>query len=87
MFFVVGFVFLFATMIAKIISLRSVITMGKIIGVVGITTMILFLVFFILVIVSAFTLNPGVGIAGDTFCLIIMLCMTIVSFLYLVIDI
>lgn len=87
MFFVVAFAFLMATLIAKIISFRSVITMGKIIGIVGFTMLIMFLIFFVLMLISLFTWNPNVGAVGDSFCLIIMTCMTVVSFLYLVIDI
>lgn len=87
LFFVVAFAFLMSTLIAKVISFRSIITMGKIMGIVGITMLVSFLMFFILMLVNIFVWNPGVGMAQDTFCLVIMLGMTVVSFLYLIIDI
>lgn len=86
-FVIVGAGFLLATMIAKISSANSIMTMAKVIGIVGFVMSILFIVFLVLLMVSIFVWNPNVGVIGDTLCSIVMLSMTVVSFLYIVIDI
>lgn len=85
-FAVVGAIFLIATMIAKVISINGIITMGKIIFAVGIVMALFFLMFFIILLVMIFSPTAGI-ISGDILCTGIMMGMSIVSFLYIVIDI
>lgn len=86
-FAITGGVFIIALMIAKLISINSVMTMGKIIGATAIAMSIILIVFLVLMIVFMTTLNEGVGLTMDALTSIIMMAMAVVSFLYVIIDI
>lgn len=87
MFAITGAIFMMALLISKVMSLKSTLTMGKIIGATAISMLIFLLVFMILAIVFAVTRSTGVGLAIDTIGSLIMMGMAIVSFLYVIIDI
>lgn len=87
MFVITGGVFLIALLISKILSINSVLTMGKMIGATAIAMMVFLIVFLVLAIVTATTHNTGVGLAADTICSLIMMGMAVISFLYVIIDI
>ncbi|XQP55516.1 MAG: hypothetical protein ACOQNY_01770 [Mycoplasmoidaceae bacterium] len=84
MFLVVGGIFLLATLIAKTASIKSIMTMGKIIGIVGVTMFVFFFAFLIMMIISLAMHNMG---AMDWVCSLIMMGMAVITFLYIVIDI
>lgn len=86
-FAVAGGVFLITFAIAKLMSLRGVVTMGKIIGATAIAMSILMIVFLVIMIVALATQNGGVVLAGDALCSLIMAGMALISFLYIIIDI
>lgn len=87
MFAITGGVFLVALLISKILSINSVLTMGKIIGATAIAMMVFLIVFLVLAIVTATTRSEGVAIATDTICSLIMMGMAVISFFYVIIDI
>lgn len=87
MFLVVGGVFALCALISYVVSLRTIITFGKIIAITSIVMSIFMIVFLILMIVGLATQSGGVILAGDAFCDMIMVIMSIVSFLYVIIDI
>lgn len=87
LFAIVGAIFLLTAGIAKIVSLRGIITMGAIIVITGIVMGLFFITFFIVMMVSLF-INPTVTVlASDALCSLIMAAMSLVSFIYIIIDI
>lgn len=86
LFAIVGGIFLLSLLISKAMTINSVLSMGKIIASCAIVMSVLFLVFLILMIVSACVWNAGVWMATDAFCSMIMMIMTVISFLYIIID-
>lgn len=87
MFAIVGGIFLLTAGIAKIISLRGIITMGAIVLIVGIIMGVCFIAFFIVMLVTLF-INPMVVVlASDALCSLVMAAIALVSFVYIIVDI
>lgn len=86
-FAIVGGVFLISALMSKLMGLRSALTMGKMIAGISIAMSIFFLAFFIAWIVFMCVPTAGSAVATDAFMWLIMAGMSIVSFLYMIIDI
>ncbi len=88
-FAVTGLIFLLIALIAKVISLKGIITYAKIVGVASVIMMALFFAFLITMLVFAFTANPGKGfdLTADAITWMALAFMTLVTFFYIILDI
>ncbi len=88
-FAITGIIFLLVALVAKIMSLRGVITYGKIVGICSIVMMVLFFSFMIAVLVVGLTGSGGQGfvITADVITWIVLIFMAIATFFYIIVDV
>lgn len=87
MFAVVGGIMLIAAMIARVMSVNGLLTMGKIMAATAIVMGIFFLIFFVLLFVIIFA-PSGVGnVLGNAICTGVMMGMSVFAFIYIIADI
>ncbi|MCQ2748312.1 MAG: hypothetical protein MJ223_03770 [Mycoplasmoidaceae bacterium] len=78
--------FILTYFIAKIMSINGVVTFGKIIGATTIAMTFIMLIFMIIMIVFLIKPTEGTAIAANALMAIIMMGMSLISFLYIIID-
>ena len=86
-FAVTGGIFLLTFMIAKLMSANGVFTMGKMIGATSIAVAVLFFITLILSIVALASGSFGVMQANDAFFMLGMVGLSLITFLYICMDI
>lgn len=88
-FAITGGIFLIVALVAKIMSLKAMITYGKIVGVCSIIMMVLFFSFMIAVLVVGLTGRgaEGFNLTADVITWIVLLFMAIATFFYIIVDV
>ena len=86
-FAITGGIFLLTVAISKLMTLRSVFTMGKMIGAAAIAMAVLMFISLILAIVAMASGSIGVMKANDTFFMFGMAGLSLITFLYICIDV
>lgn len=88
-FAITGGIFLIVALVAKIMSLKAMITYGKIVGVCSIIMMVLFFAFMIAILVVGLTGQGGQGfnLTADVITWIVLLFMAIATFFYIIVDV